>query len=64
MGRFNIFNFIKYTLKTKLPISDGKIFIISDSIEKAIAKISPWHIITLPQPAPVVLGLFSKRREC
>lgn len=39
--------------------------VISDSAKKKKPqRISPWHIFTLPQPAPVVLGLFSKRREC
>ena len=49
----------------KMPIVDGKKFVISDSTKKKKPqRISPWHIFTLPQPAPVVLGLFSKWREC
>lgn len=49
----------------KMPIVDGKKIVISDSTKKKKPqRISPWHIFTLPQPAPVVLGLFSKRREC
>lgn len=52
-------------LETKMPIVDGKKIVISDSTKKKKPqRISPWHIFTLPQPAPVVLGLFSKRREC
>ena len=51
--------------KQKMPIVDGKKIVISDSTKKKKPqRISPWHIFTLPQPAPVVLGLFSKRREC
>ena len=51
--------------KQKKPIVDGKKIVISDSTKKKKPqRISPWHIFTLPQPAPVVLGLFSKRREC
>ena len=43
----------------------AKKIVISDSTKKKKPqRISPWHIFTLPQPAPVVLGLFSKRREC
>ena len=49
----------------KMPIVDGKKIVISDSTKKKKPqRISPWHIFTLPQPAPVVLVLFSKRREC
>ena len=48
-----------------MPIEDGKKIVISDSTKKKKPqRISPWHIFTLPQPTPVVLGLFSKRREC
>ena len=48
-----------------MPIVDGKKIVISDSTKKKKPqRISSWHIFTLPQPAPVVLGLFSKRREC
>jgi hypothetical protein len=51
--------------KQKMPIVDGKKIVISDSTKKKKPqRILPWHIFTLPQPAPVVLGLFSKRREC
>ena len=64
-GRFNVFDFIKLGWKQKMPIVDGKKIVISDSTKKKKPqRISPWHIFTLPQPAPVVLGLFSKRREC
>jgi hypothetical protein len=51
--------------KQKMPIVDGKKIVISDSTKKKKPqRILPWHIFTLPQPAPAVLGLFSKRREC
>ena len=41
-----------------MPIVDGKKIVISDSTKKKKPqRISPWHIFTLPQPAPVVLGL-------
>lgn len=34
MGRFNVFNFINRAENKKMPIVDGKKFVISDSTKK------------------------------